>query len=123
MAALELDLDLPLGRLRLRAAGQASADAATTPEGAGRWRCCLQQRIGRRIGHVRWIKGDLPGAIEAMQEVGEEESMKLEHRLSYLALIGTISPMVGLFGTVEGMIRSFKVIATEGGTPDPSKLA
>lgn len=62
-------------------------------------------------------------AIEAMQEVGEEESMKLEHRLSYLALIGTISPMVGLFGTVEGMIRSFRVIATEGGTPDPSKLA
>lgn len=62
-------------------------------------------------------------AIEAMQEVGEEESMKLEHRLSYLALIGTISPMVGLFGTVEGMIRSFKVIATEAGTPDPSKLA
>ena len=37
-------------------------------------------------------------AIEAMQEVGEEENMKLEHRLSYIALIGTISPMVGLLG-------------------------
>ena len=26
-------------------------------------------------------------AIEAMQEVGEEENMKLEHRLSYMALM------------------------------------
>ncbi len=62
-------------------------------------------------------------AIEAMQEVGEEENMKLDHRLSYISLIGTISPMVGLFGTVDGMIRSFWVIATSGGTPKPSLLA
>ena len=62
-------------------------------------------------------------AIEAMQEAGEEENMRLEHRLSYLALIGTISPMVGLFGTVWGMIDSFSVIATSPVTPKPSALA
>lgn len=62
-------------------------------------------------------------ALEGMQEVGEEESMKLEHRLSYMALIGNISPMIGLFGTVDGMIRSFQVIATSGSTPKPSELA
>jgi biopolymer transport protein ExbB len=62
-------------------------------------------------------------AIEAMQEVGEEENMKLEHRLSYMALIGTISPMVGLFGTVHGMIASFQVIANSASTPKPSELA
>lgn len=62
-------------------------------------------------------------AIEAMQEVGEEESMKLEHRLSYMALIGNISPMIGLFGTVQGMIASFQVIAISNSTPEPSKLA
>ena len=62
-------------------------------------------------------------AIEAMQEVGEEESMKLEHRLSYMGLIGTISPMIGLFGTVHGMIDSFSVIATSASTPKPSELA
>ena len=62
-------------------------------------------------------------AIEAMQEVGEEESMKLEHRLSYMALIGNISPMIGLFGTVQGMIASFRVIAIAGQTPKPSELA
>ncbi len=64
-----------------------------------------------------------PQAIEAMQEVGEEESMKLDHRLSYIALIGTISPMIGLFGTVHGMIKSFNVIATSSTTPKPADLA
>lgn len=62
-------------------------------------------------------------ALEAMQEVGQEENMKLEHRLSYMALIGTISPMVGLFGTVYGMIQSFDVIANSGSQPKPDELA
>lgn len=65
-----------------------------------------------------------PQAIEAMQEVGEEENMKLEHRLSYMALIGTISPMIGLMGTVQGMISAFQTIATTTtGAPKPSQLA
>jgi len=62
-------------------------------------------------------------ALEAMQEVGEDEDMKLGHRLSYMALIGTISPMVGLLGTVQGMIESFDVIATSTTAPKPSELA
>jgi biopolymer transport protein ExbB len=62
-------------------------------------------------------------AIEAMQEVGEEENMKLEHRLSYIALIGSISPMVGLLGTVDGMVASFIVIAQAETAPKPSELA
>lgn len=62
-------------------------------------------------------------ALEGMQEVGEEESMKLDHRLSYMALIGNLSPMIGLFGTVHGMIKSFQVIAIAGSTPEPADLA
>lgn len=62
-------------------------------------------------------------AIEAMQEVGEEQAMRMEHRLSYIGLIGTISPMVGLLGTVDGMVRSFSVIANSTTTPKPSELA
>ncbi len=58
-----------------------------------------------------------PLAIEAMQEVGEDENMKLEHRLSYIAIIGTVSPMVGLLGTVDGMIQSFSEIAIRSTAP------
>ncbi len=69
------------------------------------------------------LSAGYPQAIEAMQEIGEEENMKLDHRLSYMALIGTLSPMVGLFGTVHGMIKAFEVIATGGSTPEASELA
>ena len=69
------------------------------------------------------LSSGYPQAIEAMQEVGEEENMRLEHRLSYLALIGTISPMFGLLGTVDGMVKSFEVIAQSQVSPKPSELA
>ncbi len=69
------------------------------------------------------LSSGYPQAVAAMQEAGADESMKMDHRLSYLALIGTISPMIGLFGTVHGMIESFYEIANGGGTPDANKLA
>ncbi len=58
-----------------------------------------------------------------MSEVGEDENMKMEHRMGYMALVGTIAPMVGLLGTVDGMVASFSVIATSTSTPKPSELA
>jgi biopolymer transport protein ExbB len=80
------------------------------------------------LGHVlssglAKLQAGYQPALEAMQEVGEEENMKLQQRLSYLALIGTIAPMVGLFGTVHGMIDAFYEIATSGTTPEPAELA
>ena len=62
-------------------------------------------------------------AAEGMNEVGDDENMALEHRLSYLALISAIAPMLGLMGTVSGMITSFREIATSPTTPKPSELA
>lgn len=64
-----------------------------------------------------------PEAMEGMQEAGEDENMALEHRLSYLALIGTVAPMFGLMGTVQGMIASFEKIASSAVAPKPSELA
>jgi len=81
------------------------------------------------LGHVlsaglSRVSGGYDEAVEAMQEVGEEENLRMEQRLGYLALIGTISPMIGLLGTVEGMVESFMVIAnTATGAPDPQELA
>ena len=69
------------------------------------------------------LSGGYAKALEGMQEVGEEEAMKLEHRLSYMALIGNLAPMVGLLGTVQGMITSFDVIAKSTSSPKPSELA
>ena len=62
-------------------------------------------------------------AVQAMQDVGEMETLKLENRLKILALLGNIAPMVGLFGTVVGMIDSFSTIAVSITTPPAYKLA
>lgn len=62
-------------------------------------------------------------SLEAMGQVGEDENLKLEHRLSYLSLVGSIAPMVGLLGTVDGMVQSFQEIAMSDTQPKPSVLA
>lgn len=69
------------------------------------------------------LSGGYDKAMGAMQEVGEEETMKMEHRLGYVALIGQIGPMFGLLGTVDGMVTAFDVIAKSSVTPKPSQLA
>lgn len=69
------------------------------------------------------LQSGYDAAEESMNEAGSDEAMKLEHRLSYVALIGSIAPMVGLLGTVDGMISSFRTIEQSGTTPDPAELA
>jgi len=62
-------------------------------------------------------------AAEAMQESEDEEAMKLEHKISYVSLIGALAPMFGLLGTVDGMVGAFMVIAKSATAPKPSELA
>lgn len=62
-------------------------------------------------------------AIQGMQEVGEEETLAMEQSIGYLALIGSVAPMLGLLGTVQGMVASFQVIATSVSAPKPYELA
>ena len=62
-------------------------------------------------------------AIEQMQQTGEDETMAMEHKIGYLALIGSVAPMLGLLGTVQGMVLSFQVIANSTTSPKPSELA
>jgi len=65
-----------------------------------------------------------PAAVEAMQEAQSEEAMKLEHKISYVSLIGALAPMFGLLGTVTGMVDSFsKIAANPGVAPKPDQLA
>ncbi|MFH1540535.1 MAG: MotA/TolQ/ExbB proton channel family protein [Elusimicrobiota bacterium] len=59
---------------------------------------------------------------ERIHEVVLDEMPKLEKYLSLISTIATIEPMLGLLGTVTGMIRCFTVIALKG-TGDPQSLA
>lgn len=62
-------------------------------------------------------------ALEAMRETGQEQTVRLEQRNGNIALIAQIGPMLGLLATVDGIVRSFAVIADREVTPKPSELA
>jgi biopolymer transport protein ExbB len=63
-------------------------------------------------------------AKEAMTDTQDEIVTGMEARISYLAIIGTLGPMIGLVGTIIGMIASFQEIALAVGTqPKPEKVA
>ena len=59
---------------------------------------------------------------QAASDVGEEEAIKLHAKISWLSLIGNIAPLLGLLGTVSGMLNAFQVIETQP-NPNPAMLA
>ena len=62
-------------------------------------------------------------SFDAMRETQAEEAMQLEHKISYVSLIGALSPMFGLLGTVSGMVSAFTVIAQSATQPKHHELA
>jgi biopolymer transport protein ExbB len=72
---------------------------------------------------VRKLPGGMAQAQRAMEMANEDVTMEMEHRTTYLATVGTLGPMIGLVGTVYGMIKAFSVIATAGSSPQASQLA
>ena len=59
----------------------------------------------------------------ACEEAGEESTARLYRKIDILNLIGVIAPMLGLLGTVQGMIEAFNVLASSSGTAKPADLA
>ena len=56
-------------------------------------------------------------ALERSLQLGtNEELARLEQNLSWLATTASVSPFIGLFGTVLGIIRAFQMLGTSGGT-------
>jgi biopolymer transport protein ExbB len=58
----------------------------------------------------------------AMQEELGKENSEIQTRISYLSVIGVCTPMIGLLGTVTGMIKAFATLG-QSGIGDPSKLS
>jgi biopolymer transport protein ExbB len=59
--------------------------------------------------------GELPNGLaearDVMERTAESIIVDMEKRISILAVLGTLGPMIGLLGTLKGMIASFSVIA------------
>jgi biopolymer transport protein ExbB len=59
----------------------------------------------------------------AMGEAAEERTAKMLRYTEWLNLMGNLGPMLGLLGTVWGLIKTFFKIVEAGGIPNPGELA
>lgn len=88
----------------------------------------LARGNGSFLGHVltagmsRLQYGIEDARYAAMNTVDSVKAGK-EQLITYLATIGTLGPMLGLVGTVFGMILSFMAMSVPGATPKPDELA
>ncbi len=80
--------------------------------------------------HLRFIQGSIAAlslpetmAREEVARLAQIELGELRTGLRPLELVVTIAPLIGLLGTVLGMIEAFQALETSGGQADPSVLA
>jgi biopolymer transport protein ExbB len=61
--------------------------------------------------------------VRSLEQAADESTTQRLRRIEYLNVLGQVSPMIGLFGTVYGMILAFQSIVVAGGNADPVLLA
>lgn len=61
--------------------------------------------------------------IRGLELASDQHTTERLRRIEYLNVLGQVSPMIGLFGTVYGMILAFYSIVTSGGDANPVQLA
>ena len=70
-----------------------------------------------RVVYAAILRHDLPRSNlkEIVQEAGQLEVPRLETHLPVLATIAQVCPLIGLLGTVTGLIRAFVTVSSQGG--------
>jgi biopolymer transport protein ExbB len=78
-------------------------------------------RIARvALAHLRWPRGD---NVEAVQTRARHEMVRLERGLVVLEVITGIAPLIGLIGTVSGLISVFASLGLSTGAADAKRIA
>ncbi len=69
------------------------------------------------------IEGGWPAVEKALEDATAEQSARLFRKIEYLSVIGNLAPMVGLLGTVTGMVFAFQQVAATQGSAGAADLA
>lgn len=85
--------------------------------------CLFSQVVLAGIDRYRGSEFGFAEYKAAVEEAGEEQTSRLYRKTEVLGVIGAVAPMLGLLGTVQGMILGFNMIAVTGGTAKPEDLA
>jgi biopolymer transport protein ExbB len=69
------------------------------------------------------VEGGWSAVEKALEDAAAEQAARLYRKIEYLSVIGNIAPMVGLLGTVVGMLIAFQEVASTQGAPRAAQLA
>jgi biopolymer transport protein ExbB len=72
---------------------------------------------------IRRLGRSLHDIEDAIHNAGKKEIFHLEKRMSWLATISAVAPLIGFTGTVTGLIKAFMAIQNLQGNVNPSVLA
>ncbi|MCA9197920.1 MAG: MotA/TolQ/ExbB proton channel family protein [Planctomycetales bacterium] len=75
------------------------------------------------LGGIAEAEGGWEEIQTGLEETLAEQAARLFRRVEYLSVIGNIAPMVGLLGTVVGMIFAFQQVAVTQGGASAGQLA
>lgn len=78
-------------------------------------------RIGRVALSPEYSSRD--EAVEAVEATAKEQMVKLENGMGVLEVVITIAPLLGLLGTVSGLVSVFATLGDQGDVSDPSLIA
>ncbi|MEM1441277.1 MAG: MotA/TolQ/ExbB proton channel family protein [Verrucomicrobiota bacterium] len=62
-------------------------------------------------------------ASEAAEATAREQMVRLENGMGVLEVVITIAPLLGLLGTVSGLVSVFATLGAQAGDPDPTLIA
>jgi biopolymer transport protein ExbB len=82
--------------------------------------CYLSKLVGAALNEA---SNGYSAMERAVEESADLETTKVLRPLEFLNILGNVAPMIGLFGTVYGMILAFSKLVASGGKPDPAQLA
>ncbi len=106
--------------------GKAVVDAARSGGVADAQRACHERwsALSRVLAAGLAVADRSREEVEtAMAEAGEREQWAMDRFNRPLSIISSVAPLLGLLGTVQGMIMAFDVVAQKGAMGDPRQLA
>lgn len=75
------------------------------------------------VSGIAEVEYGWPAVEKALEDSTAEQAARLYRKLEYLSVIGNLAPMIGLLGTVSGMILAFREVAVSSGAAGAADLA
>jgi biopolymer transport protein ExbB len=122
LLVLRRSILLPDGTGRKLATLLGTRSLAELPHALSRRPDFLSVAVVTAIAHVGPARSGLK-ARDLLAEALQERAFLLLRKIEWLNILGNVSPMVGLFGTVVGTISSLDALSQSGGLASAPKLA